>query len=79
MPGRTKRDNLKRSAAQVVNHYTTSILILDALADEFRAQHPEHAEGLDAVALATNQLRDAMLEFALVAWSLDEERLQSYV
>lgn len=76
---RTKRDNLKRSAAQAVNHLASAILDLDSIRQEFEPVHPDKAKNIEQCQLAASAVRDAILAWVENVWALDPETLIKYM
>lgn len=74
-----KSDRLKRTTAQSVNHMAQAILDLNDLYVQFKEQHPDIAEGLKAIMIQQNAVRDATVKFAGHCWNMTEEQLQSYI
>jgi hypothetical protein len=78
MSPRSKRDVMKRSAAQIINHQAKVVLQLAELAEKFKTHHPDLADYLEQCAINENATRDAFLAFVQKAWMLDENDLMSW-
>jgi len=76
--GKTKRDLLKRKASQLHKHLTEGVAGFAELEILFREHHPELANGLIAGAQLANESDKILLLFIEVAWSMDEDALESY-
>lgn len=75
---KTKRDLLKRKAAQIHKDLNDAILRYAELEVLFREHHPHLANGLVAGAQMANESDKILLLFIEAAWSMDESALESY-
>lgn len=79
MSPRSKRDDLKRMVAQIVNHQAKAIVTIAELQAIFAEHEPDMAQYLEQCALNENATRDAMLAFAMNSWMLEDEALASFL
>lgn len=83
---RSKRDDLKRSCAQAMNHLASAVLDVDAVrlafverAAKVTKEEVDYVGYLEQVEIAVNANREALGAFALKVWELDEEALMRYM
>lgn len=76
---RSIRDEMKRKAAQAINHLGGSVLDINDIYEAFKEHHPEDAEGLATVMVNIAMLRESVIAFALKSWELDETALMKYL
>jgi len=65
---KTKRDILKRTVAQAVNHIEEAEIDILGLKETFDKPHPELAKLLDVIMQALEQVIAIITSFCLQAW-----------
>jgi len=76
---RTKRDNMKKQTASILNNTAKAVLTLNELHTEFEPHHPELANLLEAAMINIANQREIVLKFAMDAWMLDENGVMKYM
>jgi hypothetical protein len=76
---KTKRDAMKRQAAQALNNSAKAILDINAIYDEFKEVKPEHAATLATIMIDIAKAREKLLVFVENAWMLDEEHIMGWL
>lgn len=72
---RSKQDELKRKAAQAVNHIGAAVLDVNEIYKPFKEASRDEAAQLEAIMQTIAAGREALLIFARNAWYLDEDQL----
>ncbi len=75
---KTKRDYLKRWAAQAHHHMEECYGPLANLQVTFNEQHPELSEGLVISAQFVQHAQDMLEEFAKYAWDMDPDSIPKF-
>jgi hypothetical protein len=70
---------MKRKIAQAVNHIANAVLDLEDVREEFKEAHPEHAEYLATIQINLATMREKSIQFAALAWELDETALMRWL
>lgn len=66
--GRTKRDQLKRELAQVLNHLDAAAYTLAYFGSLFRKDHPDLADNWEAMAKSVLTIKEAGLQMWERCW-----------
>jgi len=76
---RSKRDQMKRQAAQALNNSAKAILDINSIYDEFKGVHEDKALLLGIIMRNFAQSREQLLVFIQESWALDENQIMSWL
>jgi hypothetical protein len=76
---KSKRDFLKRSAAQAVKNIDNAIIDLADLYNVFAGVHDDYAEYLKLISECLLIQQSEIKKFCVLAWNMDTTKLDSYL